>query len=327
MTPGDLLVFATYITSIYKPIRHITKLSTKFSRASVSIERLATLLNIEPEIQDQPDAIAVDNLRGKIEFRDVNFSYVPKGVATEAAENIVLRDINFSILPAQSVALVGASGSGKSTIASLMLRLYDPSSGLVLVDEKDLKNYKLDTYRHQVSTVMQDPGLIGVSVRENITYGKQDATDDEVVEAAKSANAHDFIQALPAGYETVIGEGGGTLSGGQCQRIALARALIRRPAIFILDEPTSALDISAQKQIELALKAIRGKHTLVMIAHHFSLIKDFDKIIVLDRGQVVEQGSHADLMSKKGRYFQMYSEQTVGATDQERVDNVLSVVS
>jgi len=297
MTPGDVLIFVTYVASMYKPIRNLAKLSTRFSKALVSMERISEILETEPDIQDRPHAVAATKLRGRVSFHDVSFDYGDgKGI---------LKNISFAVRAGQQVALVGASGAGKSTIASLLLRFYDPTCGYILVDGVDVRDYQRESLRQQIGVVLQDNLLFGTTIRENITYGKPDATTEEIEAAARLAYAHDFITALPQGYDTVIGERGSTLSGGQRQRISLARALIKRPAILILDEPTSAVDAESAALIQQAVNQVQQGKTTLVIAHHFAALERFDQILVLKEGVIVERGTHAELLSARGYYYEL----------------------
>jgi ATP-binding cassette, subfamily B, bacterial len=298
MTPGDVLVFASYMSQIYQPIRQITRLSTRFSRATVSIERINGILETEPEIQDEPDALSVSPLHGDIAFDNVTFSYVDG--------NKILDNVSFRIKPGERVALVGASGAGKSTIANLIIRLYDPQKGAVLIDRQNIKQYQRTSLRQEIGVVLQDPVLFGTSIKENIAYGRPDATQEEIEYAAKQVHAHDFIMALPDGYDTLMAESGNTLSGGQRQRISLARALIRQASILIMDEPTSAVDAQSQALIRDAMTRLQQGRTILLIAHQFHTIRDFDRILVLKNGKIVEDGSHNNLMQLGGYYHELY---------------------
>lgn len=299
MTPGDVLIFAAYITSIYKPIRHLSKLTTKFSKAAVSIERISDIFEIEPEIKDSPNAIDAPRLKGEIIFDRVNFGYNDN--------RSVLKDISFSIKPGQKVALVGASGAGKSTIANLLLRLYDPSEGNIKIDGIDLRQYRRASLREQIGIVPQSAFLFRDTIRENIGYGRLEASFGEIEQAARLSLAHDFITALPEGYDTIIGESGCTLSGGQRQRISLARALLKQPAILLMDEPTAALDAESEKLVQDAFKQAFANHTTLMIAHNFSAIQGFDHIIVIKDGCIIEQGNHDQLLAQQGYYYELFS--------------------
>jgi ATP-binding cassette, subfamily B, bacterial len=298
MTPGDVLVFASYMSQIYQPIRQITRLSTRFSRATVSIERINDILETEPDIQDDPNAISISQIHGDIAFDNVTFGYVD-------GKNI-LDNVSFRIKPGERVALVGASGAGKSTIANLIIRLYDPQKGAVLIDRQNIKQYQRTSLRQEIGVVLQDPVLFGTSIKENIVYGRPDATQEEIEQAAKQVHAHDFIMALPDGYDTLMAESGNTLSGGQRQRISLARALIRQASILIMDEPTSAVDAQSQALIRDAMTHLQQGRTILLIAHQFHTIRDFDRILVLKNGKIVEDGSHNNLMQLGGYYHELY---------------------
>jgi len=301
MTPGDLLIFVAYVKSLYKPVRDMGKLSAKISRAMVSANRIGEMLEIEPTIQDHPQAIPAAHFHGDIRFETVDFGY---GTGSR-----VLNHVSFHIHPGQWVAMVGESGAGKSTVVSLLLRLYDPQQGSIWIDNVELTHYQRESLRHEIGLVLQDTVLFGASIEENISYGKPDATIEEVETAARQAHAHDFILSLPDGYETIVGERGNTLSGGQRQRICLARALIKNPAILILDEPTAAVDpVSASLIREAIAQSQHGKTTL-FIAHQFSSMNQFDQILVLQNGHIVEHGPHKELLDRKGHYYDLYRRQ------------------
>lgn len=298
MTPGDILIFASYVTNIYKPIRNLAKLLTKFSKAMVSAERIAEILDMEPEIQDAPHAVEASNLKGKIVFKNVSFDYGDgKGV---------LKDVSFTISPGQRVALVGASGAGKSTIVSLILRLYDPQEGSISIDGINIRNYKREYLRREIGIVLQNSILFGATVEENIAYGKPDAPMEEIVAAAKVANAHEFILELENRYETIIGERGETLSGGQRQRIAIARALIRNAPILILDEPMTGLDVESEAKVREALGRLMAEKTCLLITHNLQAVAEADFILVLEDGRIIERGRHSDLMARSRQYRQLY---------------------
>jgi ATP-binding cassette, subfamily B, bacterial len=298
MTPGDVLIFASYMSQIYQPIRQITKLSTRFSRAAVSIERINGLLETEPEIHDEPDAINASKFKGDIAFDNVSFSY--------GDDKKILDNVSFRIRPGERVALVGASGAGKSTIANLIIRLYEPQQGAVLIDGQNIKHYQRISLRQEIGVVLQDPILFGTSIKENIAYGRPDSTQEDIENAAKQVHAHDFIMNLPDGYDTLMAESGNTLSGGQRQRISLARALIRQASILIMDEPTSAVDAQSNALIRDAMNRLQHGRTILLIAHQFHTIRDFDRILVLKNGTIVEQGNHAALMQLRGYYYDLY---------------------
>ncbi len=301
MTPGGVLIFAAYLSNMYKPLRNLAKLSTQFSKAIVSVERISTILEIEPECPNDDKGLRVTALRGEIAFQQVSFGY---------ADNAVLKNVSFLISPGQRVALVGASGAGKSTIANLILRFYRPQQGIVLVDGLNVNQLHRENLRREIGVVLQDNILFGASIRENIAYGKPEASQAEIEHAARLSFAHDFITALPEGYNTIIGERGSTLSGGQRQRICLARAIIKRPSILILDEPTAAIDPESSALIQQAIERLqRGKTTLV-ISHQFTMMESFDQIIVLKDGHIVELGTHQQLVARRGYYYELYRLQT-----------------
>jgi len=310
MTPGDLLIFVSYVGSLYKPVRQLARLSAKFSRAVVSAQRIAEILDIEPEIRDHPQAIRAPNLQGQIAFEDVSFGYQDG--------HKVLDRVSFRIDPGQRVGLVGTSGAGKSTIVSLLLRLYDPQEGRISVDGVPISHYQRESLRGQVGIVLQEALLFGASIAENIAYGKSEATSDEIEQAARQAHAHDFIMELQDGYGAVVGERGCTLSGGQRQRICLARAIIKHPSVLVLDEPTSAVDPLSAGLINEAVARIQAGKTMLVIAHQFHAMREFDQILVLKNGHIVENGSHAQLLNCKGHYYELYhrdsGEQLAGVT-------------
>jgi ATP-binding cassette, subfamily B, bacterial len=299
MTPGDVLIFASYMSQIYQPIRQITRLSTRYSRATVSMERINGILETEPDIQDEPNAIKVKQLRGDIGFEKVTFSYLN--------DKKILDNVSFRIKPGERVALVGASGAGKSTIANLIIRLYEPQSGTILIDGQNIKDYQRASLRQEIGVVLQDPVLFGTSIKENIAYGRPDATQAEIEDAAKQVHAHDFIMTLPNGYDTLMAESGNTLSGGQRQRICLARALIRQASILIMDEPTSAVDAQSHALIRDAMNRLQHGRTILLIAHQFHTIRDFDRILVLKNGTIVEEGNHSNLMNLGGYYHELFT--------------------
>lgn len=296
--PGEVLIFTAYLTSMYKPLRTLARISSQYSKAMASAERIAQILRIEPEPIDDKQGLKVTKLDGEIVFRDVSFDY---GDGIE-----VLKNVSFKIAPGERVALVGASGAGKSTIANLLLRFYQTQSGSILIDGREIEQYQRESLRRRIGVVLQESILLGASIRENIVYGKIDATDEEVEAAAREAYAHEFIAKLPEGYETIIGERGSTLSGGQRQRICLARAIIKRPSLLILDEPTSAIDAESTQLIQQALHKMQQGKTMIVISHQFAGIEEFDRIIVLKAGEVVEQGTHEQLLERKGYYYDLF---------------------
>jgi len=245
-------------------------------------------LQLEPEIADAPDAVEATHLKGAIEFRAVSFNY--------GDGKAVLEDVSLSIAAGERVALTGVSGGGKSTIVSLILRLYDPRAGAIAIDGVDVRQYRRESLRREIGVVLQDSLLLGATIRENIAYGKPDATHDEIEQAARQAHAHDFIALLPDGYESLLGERGATLSGGQRQRIALARALIKRPSILILDEPTSAVDAESEKLIWDSVERLQQGRTVLVIAHQLSTIKRCQRVLVLKERAVLEKPQGGEAM-------------------------------
>ncbi|HIK07853.1 MAG TPA: ABC transporter ATP-binding protein [Trichormus sp. M33_DOE_039] len=301
LTPGDVLVFLTYLKNAFKPVQNFAKYTGRLAKAAASSERILDVLNQQPDIRDLSDAIPAPIFRGAVCFDHVHFAY--------ESGQVLLQDINFNIQPGQQVAIVGTSGGGKSTLVSLLLRLYDPTSGHVMIDGRDIREYTLASLRPQISVVLQDSLLFAASIRENIAYGIAGISDAEIEAAARLAHAHDFIQALPQGYDTLVGERGATLSGGQRQRIAIARAAIRQAPILILDEPTTGLDKGNEKGVIDALQRLAENRTTFLITHDLDFATRADMIVYLENGRIVEQGSHRELMHKNGRYAALYEVQ------------------
>jgi ATP-binding cassette subfamily B protein len=302
MTPGDILIFVSYVTNLYKPIRGLAKLSFKASKALASAERIAEILEIEPEIQDDARAVEASGLKGEIVFEDVSFDY--------GNGKSVLNKVSFAVSPGQTVALAGRSGAGKSTIANLLLRFYDPRQGRILIDATDIRQYTLASLREQIAVVLQESVLFCTTIRENIAYGKLDATAEEIIAATEAANAHEFILALEHGYDTVIGERGDSLSGGQRQRIAIARALIRNAPILILDEPMRGLDVESEAAVREALKRLMAGKTCLLITHDLQAVAEADLVLLLDEGRIVECGRHGELMASSRQYRQLHELKT-----------------
>jgi ABC-type multidrug transport system fused ATPase/permease subunit len=294
MTVGALTVFLAYLNKFFKPVQDLAKMANTIAQASVGLERIRAILDTDTSIPQRPDAREPARLRGEIIFDHVAFAYDAKAP--------VLREVNFSIAPGQRVGIVGPTGVGKSTVVSLIPRFYDPTGGRVQIDGVDLRDYTLQGLRNQIGFVLQDTVLFRGTVRDNIAYGRPDATQGQIIEAAKLANADEFIARMPDGYETTVGERGSTLSGGQRQRIGIARAVIRNSPILILDEPTASLDIESEKLVMEALERLMEGRTVITIAHRLSTIRDADKIIVLKDGVVAEEGTHDELLARGGIY-------------------------
>ncbi len=305
MTIGALTVFLTYLSKFFKPVQDLAKMGSTIAQTAVAIERVKTILDTDTIIPERADAREPGTLKGGIEFEHVAFAYDPKAP--------VLKDAHTKIAPGQFVGIVGPTGGGKSTIVSMIPRFYDPSAGRVLIDGVDLRDFTLQGLRGQIGFVLQDTVLFRGTVRDNIAYGRPSATDQEIAEAAKLANADEFIAKMPDGYHTMVGERGLTLSGGQRQRIGIARAIIRNAPILILDEPTAALDSESEKLVMEALERLMKGRTVLTIAHRLSTIRDAHKILVLKDGVVAEEGTHDELVARNGVYAELYRVQVGGA--------------
>lgn len=306
LTPGDVIVFLTYLKNAFKPVQNFAKYTGRLAKAAASGDRILDVLAQTPDVCDLPHATPAPLLQGAVQFEQVSFGYDP--------DQPILRQIHVTIHPGQQVAIVGPSGSGKSTLMGLLLRLYDPTAGRILMDGRDIRDYTLASLRPQISVVMQDSLLFAASIRENIAYGIAGVTHDEIEAAAKLAHAHEFITALPAGYDTLVGERGATLSGGQRQRIAIARAAIRQAPLLILDEPTTGLDNANEAAIFEALQQLSRDRTTFLITHDLPIATRADRILYLDQGRIVEQGSHAQLMQQNGRYAALFRMQVAAET-------------
>jgi ATP-binding cassette, subfamily B, bacterial len=298
LSAGSLVVFILYLGKMYKPMQQLSKMTDAYSKAVVGYERIREILDTDNEIADMPGARRAPHFKGAIEFDDVNFGYEPA--------TLVLKDVSFQIEPGQVAALVGPTGAGKSTIISLIPRFYDPTSGLVKVDGHDVRRFQQKSLRQQISFVLQETLLFHGPIWNNIAYGKPEATRVEILRAAELANAHEFIEKLPGGYNTILGERGITLSGGQRQRIAIARAIIRNTPILILDEPSSGLDAASEKLVFEALDRMMEGKTSIVIAHRLATIRRANCIFVVKDGTIVERGTHEELMHAAGLYSELH---------------------
>jgi subfamily B ATP-binding cassette protein MsbA len=295
---GSLIVFVWYLGKMYKPMQELSKMTDTFSKAVVGYERIKEVLETEGQVQDRPDARQAPRFKGLIEFHDVTFAY--------ESQEPVLAGVSLRIQPGQTAALVGPTGAGKTTIISLLPRFYDPTAGRITIDGRDVRTFTQKSLRQQISFVLQETVLFHGPVWNNIAYGKPNATRAEILRAAELANAHEFIEKMPEGYDTIVGERGVTLSGGQRQRIAIARAVIRDTPILILDEPSSGLDAASEKLVFDALDRLMVGKTSIVIAHRLSTIQNADVIFVIDGGRLAESGSHADLMQSGGLYVHLH---------------------
>jgi len=298
---GTLITFVMYVGMFFGPIFDLTNFYNTIQSSLAAAERIFEILDVEPEIKESEDAVEMPPIKGKIEFRNVIFGYNP--------DHPVLHNISFYIKPKETIALVGPTGAGKSTIIKLLCRFYDPQSGQILIDGYDLKKVRLKSLRRQMGIVLQETILFSGTIMDNIRYGKINATDEEVIAAAKIVGAHEFIEKMPDGYKTKIGERGAGLSVGQKQLISFARALLRNPAILILDEATSSIDPYTDLLIRRAMRVLLKDRTSIIIAHRLSTVRDADRILVIDNGRIVEEGNHKELMKKGGLYSHLYEMQ------------------
>lgn len=298
LTPGALIAFLTYAVNLANPVKRLSRVYGTVQRAMAAADRVFEVLDLDEKIKDKEDAVELPRIEGRVTFDKVSFAY--------KKDHPALREVSLEAHPGEMVAIVGPSGAGKSTIANLIPRFYDVTAGAIRIDGVDIRDVRLDSLREQIGIVPQETMLFSGTVAFNIRYGRLDATEEEIVAAAKAANAHEFIMGLPEGYDTKIGERGSSLSGGQRQRISIARAILKNPRVLILDEATSALDTESEKVVQAALDKLMLGRTSFVIAHRLSTILQADSIIVLEDGQVKERGTHEDLLAQGGLYKNLY---------------------
>lgn len=310
LTLGEWQEFSLYLVYLFLPVAQFGFIITQYGQAAASAKRIYEILDAKSDVTDKPNAIALPAVNGVVKFENVTFRYFGSGEP-------VLKDVNFTTMPGQRIALLGATGSGKTTIINLLPRFYDPSEGRITIDGYDLKDITLDSLRSQIGIVLQESTLFSGTIRENIAFGKSGASMEEIVEAAKAAAAHDFIMSFPNGYDTLVGERGTTLSGGQKQRVAIARALLLNPHILILDDSTSSVDLVTEAKIQTALDRLMKDRTSFVIAQRISTVMSADQILVLDKGQIVSQGKHEELLETSEIYADIYCSQLIDDTVKE----------
>ena len=301
ITAGSLIAFLIYAINLANPVKRLTQVYGNIQKALAAGDRVIDILETQPHVKELPTAKTMDHVKGEVHFDNVQFSY--------DAENLALKGVTLHVKPGETVAIVGPSGAGKSTIANLLPRFYDVTGGNIRIDGMDIREATFTSLRENIGLVPQDTMLFNASVRDNILYGRLDATDEEVLAAAKAANAIEFIEKLPQGFDTMVGERGNSLSGGQRQRIAIARAILKNPIILILDEATSALDTESEKIVQEALERLMKGRTALVIAHRLSTVQHADHIVVLQQGSVVEEGTHDELLALQGLYSHLYTVQ------------------
>jgi ABC-type multidrug transport system fused ATPase/permease subunit len=312
-TIGGLVAYRGYWWQLFAPVFSLAQVNEMIQRAIAAASRVFEVLDAPEEVTDAPDAIVLDTVQGHIRFDRVNFAYT--------AERPILQDVSFQVLPGQRIGIVGPSGTGKTTILNLILRLYDPQEGVIYLDGTPLRQLQQQAFRRHIALVTQEPFLFNDTVRQNILFGRLDASDEEIETAARLANAHEFIMDLPQGYDTLVGERGVKLSGGQKQRICIARAFLANPRVLLLDEATASVEPESEALIQAALERLMQDRTTIIVTHRLSLVRDCDRILVIDEGRVIESGRHEQLIEQNGWYARMYRLQMEGgALVEELVD-------
>ena len=304
ITPADILAFILYVNIILKPIQRLMNFTEQFHQGAASFERFTEIMDIEPDIKDRPHALSFHPVKGKIELNDLWFKY-------SSSPDWIIRDVSMTVNEGESVAIVGESGAGKSTIVSLIPRFYEPQKGSITFDSHDIMDLKQYFLRENIGLVQQNVFLFDGTIRENIMYGKPNATENEMIEAARYANIYDFVMSLPDTFDTFVGERGVKLSGGQKQRVSIARVFLKNPTVLIFDEATSSLDNESESLIQEAMFRLSRNRTTIIVAHRLSTVRNVDKIIVLHEGSVVETGNHDSLMAQKSYYHNLYTKKII----------------